>query len=680
MLFKKLTIQNIRSYENLTIEFPKGSVLLAGDIGSGKTSILLGLQFALFGLQPGQKGSSILRQGTENAYACVEIEVDGEIIILERTIKRSKSGGITQDSNTITVGSKREELSTSEMKDKVIKLLKYPKEFIKKSNLLYKFTVYTPQEEMKAIVQEKPEVRLDTLRHIFGIDRYKRIKDNAQILLQKVKEAVKIKEVLASELNLIKEKFTLENEKKISLARETNNMNLEYQNLILTKQKSEEKLASSQGLIDEKKNLDSETNNLTILLQGKKDLESRMKKEVVLMQRQIHEKIDFSEERLKSVLELFEKHKKLLEEKSSNFMRLSSQISVLNSKKERPSQLKDKITSLENCPTCLQAVGKDHKCRIEKDTQYEIEEIDRELEQKIQQKQILTSDVEKEKELIKGYEIDKNNFQQNKIKYEHQKTIENKIKSDAFVLDRTSNEIIGLQNQIEQLQIKIKTFDKSQEIFNSAKKEFQEINEISRTKEITMATKNKELELLKIRLEELTKEIQEKEKIREEINHLRGLQDWIQEKFIAMINLTEKNVMAKLRNEFSAIFTEWFSMLVSDTLSVRLDEDFTPIIRNQDYEIDYDFLSGGERTATALAYRLSLNQVLNSMLSNIKTKDIVILDEPTDGFAAEQIDKMRDIFAQLKAEQMILVSHEEKIEGFVDHVIRVRKDGTSSIE
>lgn len=680
MLFKKLTIQNIRSYENLTIEFPKGSVLLAGDIGSGKTSILLGLQFALFGLQPGQKGSSILRQGTDNAYACVEIEIDGEIIILERTIKRSKGGGITQDSNVITIGTKREELSTSEMKDRVITLLKYPKEFVKKSNLLYKFTVYTPQEEMKAIVQEKPEVRLDTLRHIFGIDRYKRIKDNAQILLQKVKESVKIKEVLVSELNLLKEKFTSENEKKITLARETNNMNIEYQTLILTKQEKENKLISSQGSIDKKKDMDSELGKLIVLLQGKQDLESRMKKEVILMQKQIHEKIDFSEERLGHVLELLEKHKKLLDEKSSNFLKLTSQISVLDSKKERPLQLKNKITSLENCPTCLQKVSQDHKCRIEKDTQYDIEEINRELEQKIQQKQILEKELETEKELIKGYETDKNNFQQDKIKYEHQQTIETKIKSDAFILDRTSNEIIELQNQIKQLQTKIQTFAQSQENFDSAKEDFKKINEVSHEKEILIATKNKELELLKIKLEELSKEIQEKEKIREQINHLRGLQDWIQEKFISMINLTEKNVMAKLRNEFSTIFSEWFSTLVSDSLSVRLDEDFTPIITNQDYEIDYDFLSGGERTATALAYRLSLNQVLNSMLSNIKTKDIVILDEPTDGFATEQIDKMRDIFEQLKAEQMILVSHEEKIEGFVDHVIRVRKDGTSSIQ
>ena len=680
MIFKSLRLENVRSYENLFIQFPKGSVLLAGDIGSGKTSILLGLQFALFGLQPGQRGASILRQGKDEAYACLEFEIDGEIITLERTIKKSKSGSITQDSNVITINNVREELSTSEMKNKVINLLQYPKEFIKKSNLLYKFTVYTPQEEMKEIVMEKPEIRLDTLRHIFGIDRYKRIKENAQILFQKIKEQVKIKEILASELNLIKEKFNIENEKKITLTREANNLNIEYQNLILVKQNAEDKLTSLQKLLDERRRLKSESEKSQVLLQGKKDLESRMKKEIILMQKQVHEESRFSQERLNSVSGLLEKHKKILEEKNSNFINITSQISVLNSRKERPLELKNKIMSLENCPTCLQKVGADHKCRIEKQTQYDIEDIDRELEQKIQQREILIREIESEKRLIKGYETDKADLQQEKIKFEHQREIQIKIKSDAFVLDRTSNEIIRLEYQLQQLLQKIETFSKLQESFDQAKQEFQGINDVFRIKEITIATKTRELEILKIRLQELLEEIIIKEKIREQVNYLRSLQDWIQEKFIEMINLTEKNVMAKLRTEFSSIFSEWFGILVSDALSVRLDEDFTPIITNQDYEIDYEFLSGGERTATALAYRLALNQVLNSILSQIKTKDIIILDEPTDGFATEQIDKMRDIFEQLKAEQMILVSHEEKIESFVDHVVRVKKDGTSSIQ
>jgi exonuclease SbcC len=139
--------------------------------------------------------------------------------------------------------------------------------------------------------------------------------------------------------------------------------------------------------------------------------------------------------------------------------------------------------------------------------------------------------------------------------------------------------------------------------------------------------------------------------------------------------------MIKLKTEFSKLFAEWFYILVSDNFNVRLSDDFTPLIEQQDYEIDYAHLSGGERTAIALAYRLALNQVINSLLSKIKTRDLVILDEPTDGFSEQQLDKMRDVLQQLKVKQLIIVSHEQKIEGFVENVIKFKKEnGITSVE
>ena len=66
MILKKLQIENLRSYERQEIVFPKGSTLLSGDIGSGKTSILLAVEFALFGLQPSQKASSLLRSNADS--------------------------------------------------------------------------------------------------------------------------------------------------------------------------------------------------------------------------------------------------------------------------------------------------------------------------------------------------------------------------------------------------------------------------------------------------------------------------------------------------------------------------------------------------------------------------------------------------------------------------------------
>jgi len=55
------------------------------------------------------------------------------------------------------------------------------------------------------------------------------------------------------------------------------------------------------------------------------------------------------------------------------------------------------------------------------------------------------------------------------------------------------------------------------------------------------------------------------------------------------------------------------------------------------------------------------------------------LDEPTDGFSEQQIDKMRNVLNQLNAEQLIIVSHEQKIESFVDNVIKCKKEKGKSV-
>jgi len=184
----------------------------------------------------------------------------------------------------------------------------------------------------------------------------------------------------------------------------------------------------------------------------------------------------------------------------------------------------------------------------------------------------------------------------------------------------------------------------------------------------------KEIELFSKQIEELKIKIKKIEEVKKQLFYITELEDWLSKQFISLISFIEKNVMIKLKTEFSKLFSEWFSTLVSDTFNIRLSDDFTPIIEQQDYEIDYEYLSGGERTAVALAYRLALNQVINSFLSIIKTRDLIILDEPTDGFSEQQLDKMRDVLQQLNVKQLMIVSHEQKIESFVDNVIKFKKE------
>ena len=91
MKLKKLYLKNIRSYKEEEIVFPEGSVLLAGDVGAGKSTILLALEYSFFGLQPGQRGALLLRNNSEYGIVILEFEVNGKNIVIERRLKRGSN-------------------------------------------------------------------------------------------------------------------------------------------------------------------------------------------------------------------------------------------------------------------------------------------------------------------------------------------------------------------------------------------------------------------------------------------------------------------------------------------------------------------------------------------------------------------------------------------------------------
>ena len=60
--------------------------------------------------------------------------------------------------------------------------------------------------------------------------------------------------------------------------------------------------------------------------------------------------------------------------------------------------------------------------------------------------------------------------------------------------------------------------------------------------------------------------------------------------------------------------------------------------------------------------------------------NLLILDEPTDGFSREQLYKVREILKELNCPQVIIVSHERELGSFADNVFRVEKvDGNSRV-
>lgn len=697
MRLKKITLNNIRSYTDQEINFPEGSTLLSGDIGSGKTSILLGIEFGLFGLQPGQKGSSLLKNGTNYGKISLEFEIDGKNVIVERSLKRGKS--ISQDSCIIDIEGNKREVSVMELKSQILDLLNYPKEFSKKQNFLYKFTVYTPQEEMKQIILQDPETRINTLRYVFGIDKYKKILENSSILSSKIREEKRINE------NII---HTLEQD-KLDLISKENELETKHYNLVSVekelflkaderKKVQEEKDELSKKL-EEKRKIQQEIEKQKIILMNKQEILSSNLKVIDQIQIQIKElevllgggvffKGRLSEGNLRfprfdelELLKLEDQLKQLKKEReeiNEENIKITSKINSFNLKIKYFEDLIEKIQHLENCPTCLQKVDISYKRNILEKLNSEIAENKDEILFMKNEKNMV---VEKLSEVNSEISLIENKIQElNILKVKVQGLIEKKIRIEEIEKNniKLGNEIVSLNENINLQANFLLQFNELNEVFEKKQLEFDEAMKQEKLAEIKVAELRREIEVFSKYLEDLKRRILDMEGIEKKIKYLVELDNWLSQKFVPLISFIERNVMLKLKSEFSKLFSEWFSMLVSDNFNVRLSDDFTPIIEQQDYEIDYAYLSGGERTAIALAYRLSLNQVINSLLSKIKTKDILILDEPTDGFSDQQLDKMRDVLYQLNVKQLIIVSHEQKVEGFVDNVIKFKKvDGIS---
>ncbi len=815
MFIKKIKLNNIRSYTNQEIEFKNGVTLLAGDIGAGKTTILLAMEFALFGLSKSDlSGKSLLRHGKKKGYVELDFSVGNKDVTIKRTLKRV-SDSVVQDSGYIAINGKEEELTAEELKVRILKLLGYPRELLRRKNYLFRFTVYTPQEEMKRIIYDDEEVRLSTLRKIFQIEKYKTIRENTLIVIRALKQKVKFMKEEIKDFKIDEEEIE-QLEKKRELNRKEIEEKNEIQNKLLKDMSElEARIKDYEAKIDEIRKLENKKELVVGEIKNLKDIMieiveeikqnkekaltmikeltsitiaddvnpvSRIKDEIEHLNSEIadnEKKISRLNERIKhlkekkqeikeSIQEMNEKvkiipqlkseiekleseHKKFLadekeleSEKQKHEMLAVKEKEILIKISEHKQRVKDVDSDV--CPVCRQRISEAYRRSIISSEQKILKELKDELEtvrKEIKEndariKKLLTSNYdevvrllekksselsdmkelqkdikearEKLKEIekeIKVYEKETSLIKNDKLrdrlkelnkKLEHALVIEEKRKRKA-VLKKAILDLKARANELKRKYANAKESIKTkQRMLDDLKKQL--VNSSDVKKELdNLYLKQKELEqeerrisnsilVLKTnnanieeKIEELIKRqniIQEKKK---ELEHKEKLIQWLSQFFIPLSEEIERAVMLKIYFEFNELFVQWFQMLVDDeNLEARLDDNFSLLIVQNGYETTINNLSGGEKTSLALAYRLALNKVINNLISRINTRDLIILDEPTDGFSGEQLDNVRTVLNELGLRQIIIVSHEAKIESFADNIIRVTKhDGKSEV-
>ncbi|MDG6934295.1 MAG: SMC family ATPase [Nitrososphaerota archaeon] len=666
MILESLRLNNIRSYHDgeTIVEFPLGTVLFEGDVGSGKSTLLYAVEFALFGFGD-MSGSYLLTEGKDQGFVSLRFLEQGNSFEVHRGLKRRKSG-VAQEDCYIIVGGEKEALSPSDLKSRVIDILKFNEPSNPRAeSLIFRFAIFTPQEQMKEIVQRRVEERLQTLRRVFGVEEYKVAADNSDLLRNSVKNQVS---------RLLGESAQLE-EKEAELQQVEEEIRGLERKLPTLERAERESGRKVEELNERQRGLQSDRARIQEISTKIPELRARVGRleKLVQTEQESEEKETLRLREKESAIASFRMQKKPEELTSAEMEERVEELrrTIAQKKEDRgrlEQQLRDTTKLIQEglCPTCGQPIDPSAFGGRAEHVRQDISKLDEEV--KSLEKELKTAmDTLKE---TRTYEEEKRSMQRLE---EECKEIRERLENSAKRLRDYLNELDLARKSLADSLEEASKFEAIQTQISQVDQELSEAQTLWKQSRDNLTKTMTQRDEKTRRVDELRSEIVRMKQARERVNMMKEYEIWLSEYFRPTVELIERQVMLEMNARFNQEFQRFFSALVDDPeVSVRVNEEFTPIFERQSFEQEYDALSGGERTSIALAYRLALNVVVQQEATT-GAGDLLILDEPTDGFSKEQLSKMRDILKALNSKQVILVSHERELEAMADHIFRVDK-------
>jgi len=684
MILESIELENIRSYQKQKIEFPKGITLFEGDIGSGKSSILMGIEFALFGTGS-QKGDSLLSKNSKDGSITLCFSVDGTDYEIRRGLKRTPTS-VNQNSKecNLKIDGENYPLAASELKQEVLKILKFNEPAAGNAqSRIFRYAVFTPQREMSEILMDA-EKRLETIRRAFGVEDYKKAIENA----------TRISSLIKNRSDILQERFRNVPELESSIGKLKREIADDLEKETKLKQKKKEKDDKKMDIVKQRNDI-TEKNSKKREIEIRKDnseeqLENK-KSEIETISNAIKEiegDIEGWEGEIKDL-----KEKKMptkltvenLESKIKEARVLEKRKSGLESDKSRSNNDVSELKKLgTKCLVCHQTITKEHSHKLVDERKHVMSEIEGELNTINKQISKILGDADIDSAetddatgSLMELKDDRKEYDDSVEKISELKKLQKKsdLKLTAKEKEKTDvkKELDGIENKITEFEESINSLpDYEAELKSVESKERKTDSDLLDIAkgfgEIRSQIENNEEEITNTELE-----IKEAKKWNEKYKKLGDCYTWLKEFFIPTVAEIEKQVLISIQQNFNETYRKWFRVLIDDpSKESRIDEHFTPIVEQDGYEQNVYYLSGGEITSVSLAYRLTLNMMMRQETESMNS-NLLILDEPTDGFSKNQLSKVKDVLREMNSEQIILVSHEAELETYVDNVFQISK-------
>ena len=655
-------LENWKSHKHSVLEFGKGTNVIIGRMGSGKTSVMDAISYALFGTFPAllarrlSQDEVIMSKPTSADSAKVAIEFDyrGESYRIERLLQKSASrksneAKIYRNSNFLA-GPK-----VSDVNERVEEILGINFD-------LFSRAVYAEQNQIDFFLRLNPSERKEKIDELLAIDKYENAREQAGALANRIKA-----------MALDKEKLLAEQKNRISDA-ELAELNRRLDEKALHAKELEKKIENSKGAAErlrseaeklEKKEREYDGLN-SALLKAKtraeefsgiiSEIEEELGKKGI---GDIEKEAEACRKRLAEFENGIKKFDGLMEKNnglSSNEMqKLKVHESRIAGIQENLLQLKGAKAS---CPICKSALDEKTKRALVAGDEKEIESL---------QKQLKASEVEIEKIGMQRIKLrQEKGSAENSLRELREKEMQ--FRNLAEKAGKMANYIKGMQNSAEQqkaIEKKILELKFNEAELKGARNEY--VRETSRIESL-----HKELEGNAEIIEGIRANIKR-------IDELKGEMKRMEEDIVNMKAVVEKlsiftNALKASQGELRNLMIEAINQAMHDVWgkvypyadynSAKID------IENGNYEIKVrdarnnwirveGILSGGERSAAAITIRIALSLVLAQNLSWI------ILDEPThnlDALAVSEFSKMLKAHLPEFVEQVFIITHDKEME------------------
>ncbi len=440
-MISSISLGNWRSHESTAMDFSSGTNLLVGIMGSGKSTILDALCFALYGTFPQlQRGkltlSEVVMFGNEEAEVELKFSHNGNDYSVKRAIK--KRGTDAQLYKNGKLAEKSSRAVTKEIENE-----------LKVDYDLFTRAIYSEQNRIDYFLTLDPRRRKGEVDELLGLDRFEKARSSITTLVnrisslrqmlekeydrERIAEIARKVEESGDELGKRKSEFKSISEKSASLEKSLSEKQAEKEEIEKKKDKyydaKEEITKASSWLnvlekeISDFRSKDFDFENEQKKLESLEDKKSQIEKslnDVRGSQKELYSRIGSLENQLKSSLESekqAESAKKELErlldgksipllketfsKKETKLQETRERISILkNSIREAELSLKELKEERASCPVCSSSLSPEKISQLRKEKSSGLHDAQKELEGKNELFLSLESEHEQAREKI----------------------------------------------------------------------------------------------------------------------------------------------------------------------------------------------------------------------------------------------------------------------------------------